>query len=711
MVYGLSMTIPCRIEISPTHRIEIIGLIRGLLTIQKEFLLTNNEILGHAKIEIEGYKDIDIPSRIEVTSNKYSIDFSGSVSLEDNMQYKDIQCHFYLSPTGSITNEINGILTLENTPFIYDLQSKLYYERFKTVYDPLIVGIVRYRKDKLENSKDNEIIGSLTLLGEIRDNYHTDLSTNANEIYATLTYSPTDISSDNEFNPIIDQDLNIRANEIFGSVNLRNMTLEEYKYEIDPYFMHSTQHNEIIGKAIIENNQIYHTLLDGTARIEIDSFNKEIEGRINYERDTRIIDLYGKVILEKSGDITTDIQGIARIELQSLHNTTPVEFQGKVHIPSFYKAIYIPCRLKIRKRDFVHSIFCRVIVPPQRKIYIPCRIVVETPNKLSQNILLGSITLDQYDTYSQDILQSTLAYLPGVCIDIVGKAYIDAIYTRREIDSRIEVVLPSSYTIPCTIKVVDDKPILIDRPEITRLPNIEYYPIPKTLDPILEYNPKRVHIIVDNNTTIPSSSLAINHLNKLESKIKKHTTIPKGKIVIAVSPTWNYDPYVFKGSLVTFLDRYYQKSDIAIVFGGNPRADFDIINLSLNYKIKRENLCGVMIDKDEHRQFHVPNFANKFINTMINFKKEEYPDILRVFMFINQPNWYYNDPLSSLATYCKTNNISAVAISPGGEYCEILEEDKIIDDLKNAREWTRQHPYHRTDYVNIKLPDTDRIVY
>ena len=726
--------------------------------------IRSNEIYGSITYEIQ--EVIDLPPEdnpiVDQDKDIRSNEIYGSITISKNSVVEDDEVNPIVDMnTQTRSNEIYGTLHIQKEEIIdtslesieivgsltvqlankvINIPGHVKLEMYKGIYDNIIQGKVKYLENEIIEDteitpivdqdkaiRSNEIYGTLTLEKRIGQD---------NEIYGSITISKNNVVEDDEVSPIVDNIKNIRSNEIYGTVTHEAMTLEEYKNDIDPYIMHYPQHNEIIGYAKIDKYQIYHTVLDGHSVInkyvispqepeiddpintEIDWYDYQITGSLKYEEDRRIIDIYSKAYLEKSGEVKDEceLQGHVKIELQSIkdeyiykHRLDPTlqdsaVIIGHAKILNHYKSLDIPCRIKTNRLDLIYSIFTRINVPKERNIIIPCRITVDDTNVFRSTILNGSLTILPRDKIERD-LEGHVKYEPGICIDINSHGFIDAIYTRREFDCKINVIISEEISILCTIDVAE----YIPKPPIDLpppLPPTNHYKIPKDLEPIIDRDPKRVHITIDEN-----SSKAIQHLRTIEKKYKEEhkAHLPKGKIIIAVSPTWNYEPYVFKNSLITFLDRYYRKADIAVVFGGNPRSDFDVINLCLNYKINKDNLCCIAGERASDRgQF----FVRKFIETMVEFKKEEYPNILRVFMFVNQPNWYYNDPLSALATYCKTNNISSVAISPGGEYNEICEVDKIIDDLNSGIEWERQHRNHRTEYINIRLEDNqDRLVY
>ena len=735
----------CRIEVLPRFDIEIIALIRGLLTIEKQYEEAN------------------------------------------------IQSHILLEKSGDSNYDINSTIKIDRIDFSKELQGWLRLEKFKITYDHIILGHVKYKKDKIEDKEDvvnpetgtrnNELLGHIYIIGYVGPDYVDDQGKeNANELQAHFKIEEYKSGEDKDIEDIInpiDPETGTRMNELLGHIKVELRSIDEYKEDVDPYELKNTQHNEIQCMLTIKKHDISDiedmgeydpnfdmssTIILGHALtkkystqdedIEDEIGNKdrfEIQGSLIYEAGYKIIDLYSHLTLEKTGTVddhyhtiltpnANEIQGkvtTKRYDLIDIDEDDPNKdfdikstiIKGHVDIISFFRALDILCSINIRKREYIYSIFSKIAVPPERRYTIPCRIIVENPNILKEFIISGKVTILPADEYKRDVLKGYVNYLGGFCKDIQSHLFLDYTYTRREIPCILKVVLNTSYYIPCTIEINQKKP-----PKIKPLPHSYEYPImppPKDKWPIVEKD-RRIHIKIDDNTVINKNiALALNRLDELYKYRRQdgkgipniciahntaiepqHREIIKGKIIIAVSPTWSYNPLVFKSSLITFLDRYNHKADFAIIFGGSPRSDFDIINLSLNYKIRKKNLHQVPIEIDHRNPFIGHQSIQRFINCALEFRKEEYPNILRVFMFVNDPNWYYNDPLAALATFCRTNNISAVCISPGGEYNEICDIERSIDKLQNDLEWERQHRNNRTSYINIGLHDgPDQIVY
>lgn len=478
--------------------------------------------------------------------------------------------------------------------------------------------------------------------------------------------------------------------------------------------------NEFLCSLYLENEYV-----DIVSRIEVINerekiYDNEILGSVTIEGEYTKLVLQGFLTLNETGNVKEDlINGSISIEKRNIHDdledtaiTTDEgyfiqsnEILGHVKIYNHFKALDFLCTIKTLKRDFVHSIFSRITVPPSRTISFPCKIMVDNTNLLKYD-LMGSVTIDERDSFSKDILNGNLYYEEGVCKDIVGHAYIDPIYTRKEFDCSIIVRTISDISFPCTIEVGYPKVDTVEEPKIKDIPT-GYYPSYHQYDHRpFDFDKHKVHIEVKDNEVV---GYEYSSRNRVEEEVSE---LPKGKVVIAVSPKWHYEAMVFKNSLITFLDRYYRKMDLSIVFGGSKRADFDIINLALNYKIRPNHLQQIPIDIDYRNPFIAQRSIDRFIYTMNEFRKDE--DIVRVFLFMNHPNWYHHDPLARLANYCKDNQISCVAISDGGEWREILEIDKTIDQMINNIELDRQYRWRPVKgYINKKLTidNDDRIVY
>ena len=392
-------------------------------------------------------------------------------------------------------------------------------------------------------------------------------------------------------------------------------------------------------------------------------------------------------------------------------------------------------RFKVIKRELVYSIFMKIDVPRRTKKDIYMNLLVDNTQIVTHDleceleldviryndyILSNKKEFDKYyddllersthhidryvwppnhnftDTninntviltkpsYPPNIMECDLELEPNVGVDLPCEFEIESIYTRREIDFSIDTLAYTKLDIPITIDITEEtKEYTEDILCITfSYGDYSYTDIPITIETNQPIRP-----IIHTNIKDP------------------HNKIYDSRIVIAVSPTWHYDAFVFKNCLVTFLDRYYNRNHrFNFVFGGNPRADYDIINLCLNYRIPKKALHPVRIHFDFKDPGNNQYNINYFIDHMFRFEPHENPYISRVFLFIPQPLFYYNDPLAKIAQVCKSLNISCVGINDGGEYFEITDLDRIKDQISNNAEIDRQ--YHNKSYRERSKPNS-----
>lgn len=537
----------------------------------------------------------------------------------------------------------------------------------------------------------------------------------------------------------------IETNKVETDLLFGWLTLEQYYPGYDELYGKLTYEASTASYDLVQGHVKYQlpidsTLLQGKVRVEkeelkdIECSGNELQGSIHYTKGMKQRDLNGKLTIEKHdgstsqllrgsltyerGESTTDIdahiayeEDMKKVELLKAHcyieRNDVVEdllqgkvsldiadekidlLQGKLTIANFYAAADFPCRIKVNKRELIHSIFARIDVPPTSRVDIPCTIEVDGENCANQVVLQGKVELLK-DDVSVDLMDGNVTLLPTIYADIDCHAKMNPIYTRREFDASINVVQHHEMELPATVTVT---------------PPADYW-----------YTQEILYCSIavgDRYSKYLPSSIDVQGERKIYSTFPRPPKKPMTRIAIVVSPTWRYEASVFKSSLITFLDRYYHKTPLDIIFGGNPRADFDIINLAANYRIPRYNLLRVPIEVDFHNRSKMQASVDHFIRHMIADSNGKPLLLSRVFIFMNQPSWYYSDPVGKIAQFCKDNQISCVAISSGGEYHEMTEIDRARDAALNHIEWDRQNRMHPVyAYENIKSPTTDpRIVY
>lgn len=441
------------------------------------------------------------------------------------------------------------------------------------------------------------------------------------------------------------------------------------------------------GSLNTSKDRMEKDLLRGSLSTTKDLSTAELQGHLEYERGMKAVGIYAKCSLSKDDVVEPLLHGKVGLEVEDEKLDL---LTGKLTIAGYYSAADFPCRISVRKRELVHSIMSRIDVPPMRKVEIPCTIEVDGANCANQVILQGKVDLLKEDV-TVDLASGKVTLLPTAYVDIDCHAKMDPVYTRREFVASVNAVQTSELELPATVAVT---------------PPADYW-----------YHQEILYCrmaVGERATKAIPSTIDVQGQKRIYSTFPRPPKKPKARIAIVVSPTWRYEAFVFKSSLVTFLDRYYRKLDLEIVFGGSPRSDFDIFNLAANYRIRRENLINVPIEVDFKNRDRMDASINRFIRCMAFDCNGHDAPISRVFIFMNQPSWYYSDPVGKVAQFCKDKGIPCVAIDSGGEYHEMLDVDRARDASLNHLEWDRQQKMHPVyAYENVKLPNVDpnRIVY
>ena len=404
-----------------------------------------------------------------------------------------------------------------------------------------------------------------------------------------------------------------------------------------------------------------------------------LDGKILYEKEEGKYDVFGKLNITKE-KAYNNIMGNLTYEKEDEEITL---LEGKCKIYEHYRAKDVPCRLLVKRRCLCQCLTARIEVPPSSKVNIPCTIMVDDHNYFGEIKMEGTITIEK-ENVDFDVLSGSCVLLPTIHADIDCTTSIESVYTRREFNACVNVATSTNHDFDATIKVKEN-PLQWFWSEILRAT-------------IIVGTPKSVFI---------DSTINVQGENEEEKTVPNPHPLPKARVAILVSPIWMYEPFVLKSSLVTLLDRYYRKIDLDIVYGGQYRSDFDIYNLAKNYKIKDNNLFQVPIRYDYSNMAITYQSLNRFIYHMSE-RKNGYP-LNRVFVYLNNPTYYMNEPISRVIDWCIAHNISCVGISSSGAYCEYLTQDKIRDEMIKAIEMDKyqRHQGRRVEYINMRLPKYD----
>ena len=309
---------------------------------------------------------------------------------------------------------------------------------------------------------------------------------------------------------------------------------------------------------------------------------------------------------------------------------------------------------KVPKYEINVFIDTTVIVPKYRVQYtFPVDIEVvlgscacfpvdlEVVNDFMWDILDGTATIEKLQIDPED-MDCTITLLPEVYDDIDCNVKLNKLATYREMSG-------FGFLIG---RVIEDFDIDIDT-EAYEAPIYEYED--NILDCMVHFGGKSLFDFDIKITTNPAEKIeedlidGLVHLRDLK------------RIGIVVDPRWAYDPYVFKSSILTLFDKYHAKTILDIVYGGNPRSDWDIEHLGYvfkNYLTK----SPIIIDPIN------PERTKRSIEHYIYHLSDK--PVTKVFLFTDRPDYIASNPLSLITQFCKDNDIDFAIITSGGEFID-----------------------------------------
>lgn len=539
-------------------------------------------------------------------------DISCSVNVISNSILKENAVTYYAYITGD--------LELDNIPTIKDI-----FVTFNADVPIVPVDYNAYIFGDLDIFKNNKYfdIDSSMILNKIfisdNDNTRSDIGCiiNTNKIIQGKDLLCT-VSLDkpynfyNDLSGSLDIQLSNRITEIGCIVSV------PYKFDTD-----------ISGDLVINTESLNPVEFD--CKIDINGIHYENDGI--YGSTSLIRRPYNDLCL--SGDLEYN---------KSIDNT---ELFSYFYLEQFRHESSFQCQIKVEKKQYIYSIYSRIKVVPKVDIDIPVIIQVQN-NQLFE--IYGNV-----DLYNETIITDLSASLelPPYAYDTIdGTTNIDPVYTRRDIPVYMYAVTPINTDIECTFKAIT-----------------VYTPSSK------EFN-ARINVGNSINQDILFVTMnvlaALKHNNEFKCTIHVHNWRLPARIAIAVDPLWKYEPFVIRASLVTFLDRIYTKNDLSIIYGGNPRSDWDIEHFSSIFGVDSRKMIKSPLVYDSRNPKIMRESVERFIRNMFSFnEKDTHRVIDRVFLFVNKPLDHTHSIMSPIIDICKRYDISCVCIDSGGNFTEV----------------------------------------
>lgn len=361
-------------------------------------------------------------------------------------------------------------------------------------------------------------------------------------------------------------------------------------------------------------------------------------GRLMYEWYKKFV-MVGKVTLpkiEESMDIDASVSILPEDYEQDLIDIA-------VRVPRYDVSVYIDTRVIVPKFRVQYTIPIDIEVVSGYCTCLP--VDIDVVNECIWEFD-GNVSLPKIDT--EDDIDSTVTLLPEAYEDIDCHAKLNILATYREFDC-------SGFLIG---RVIDEFGIEITTEEYE--------------DPIYDFSEDIMDCVVhfggkslfDFDITVKTEAIPLFDFKEDLIEGMVHLRDYK-RIGIVVDPRWNYDAYVFKSSLLTLFDKYYDKTVLDIVYGGNPRSDWDIEHLGYVFHNK---LTKVPIIFDpihpDHTKRTIEHYIYHLSDTPIDVP------ITKVFLFTDRPDYIASNPLSLITQFCKDNYIDFAIITSSGEFID-----------------------------------------
>lgn len=338
----------------------------------------------------------------------------------------------------------------------------------------------------------------------------------------------------------------------------------------------------------------------------------------------------------------------ADLDYEEIYRTKDI-INGNAKIVSCYNEFYIYGKTRLCCNRYIYSIFTQFAVAPRVDKYIDCYFTVDAYNKE----LYGEVNIFP-EEFSEIQLDANVFLQYYVARQIDSQVTLDYTHTIRDIYAIIGVIGYREYDITCGFIAIQPNK-LYDNDAITCSFETGYK------------QPKDFYIdmeVIKKNTCftdLPAKLEVMNYIN-----------LPKTRLVIAVDPLWDYEPYVVINSLHTLFNRIYHKYDVDIVYGGSPRSDFDIEHIAHMYGVPFRNMHKAPLIWDPHHPWKMRESVDNFIKTMYTFKRHsKRKSIGLTVLFADGLTSNRNSLVRQIAIECKKYKIPCVVIHCDGTFNSI----------------------------------------
>ena len=578
---------------------------------------------------------------------------------------------------------LDGSCKLKFNKFKYDLDVAPWYGKVKLLppdqknYDiPCQISISQV----IYSQKSNETVNCKVKLVNTDYNYKDGISIIGKvELTTKKTYihidDPDDPNNNNPVKPDPDDPNNSHISQkywdtctISGYVSLPQRYLQNEVYMA--FTIPTKIKEDIDGKTNLLAEKLSNPYdgISGHVFIKYDTIGKNIDSSITIKKQNSSTDIDGKVTFEKQPIISDPLD-------------------VNVTLMNYYHSVDLNCVFKVPSFRGFFTIPMELTVVPHMCYEIPSKIRVV--NQGYRNIDC-KVRLLKNDYTSDSSIDGHVSTKPCSFKFLNGRVNLFKVITRRDMTGSLNLIGRRINDINSSITVSPP----VQQP-------VSYN---KDINCIVQYGYNDKNELPGFITVNPQISFEQDLLN-LSITLRE-----KARIGILVDPRWHYDVFTFKSSLLTLFDKYFQKLDLDIVYGGDPRSDWDIEHLGYVYKYHLEkvpvinNLWKPKESKDSIYHYMIHLFANP---------------VNKVFLFMDKPTMIRGTYLSILADFCYRHDIPMTIITSGGEWFQFSENIKHdydyqeIDNINHTNMIHVQHHEHQWNKPNdgnFKNPPP-RIVY
>lgn len=385
----------------------------------------------------------------------------------------------------------------------------------------------------------------------------------------------------------------------------------------------------------IENN------IEGQVLIETEEAEADINGSLEVE----------KINIDEDLEAELDIESIDYEEnLDSLFDyeavDTDASFLSSFDLKESYYSYTMNSRMWIPYYQLRYSIWSKIKSVYGLDTYIDSKIEVFNDQiyELNGYVQLDTAAEEAEIEVSVELPPFILSYLNGV-VDL------EAAHTRRDFDAYMYAASRSDSDIESKINVCCCRPqfstTTVD--VATTLCVGNYY-----------------EDMFTSKLKVEPSILAT---KEIQSKMIVSENNDLGRIAIFVDPLWRYEPFVLKNAVSTLLDRACLKDQITLVYGGSPRANYDISKYASIYRVQRSRTIEVPFEYIPGNPVANRNQMSKFVNILFTFLPyEEFKIVNKVFVFSDNPYAHNSTYLTPLFSACNIYHIPITVITSKGDH-------------------------------------------